>query len=96
MELTKETLLNNGFETNHQERVLPTFYCYSAKGEASAWRIQVTSEYLPLKNLVTYNCDIQKSDEKGAIIKRASLTDVRTSSDLNTLIALCGIDKEIK
>lgn len=96
MELTKDTLLNNGFKTNHEERVLPTFYCYSPKDQAAAWRIMVTSEYLPLKNVFTFNCDIQKSNEKGAIVKRAVLTDVRTTEDLNAIIALCGIDKEVK
>lgn len=96
MELTKDILLNNGFKTNHEERVLPTFYCYSPKDEANSWRIMVTSEYLPLKNIVSYNCDIQKSNEKGAIVKRATLTDIRTCEDLNTIMALCGIAHEVK
>ncbi|MDO4214938.1 MAG: hypothetical protein Q4D12_03375 [Bacteroidales bacterium] len=96
MELTKEILLNNGFKTNHEERVLPTFYCYSDKAAASAWRIQATSDYLPMNNVFTFNLEITRSNEKGSIVKRATLTDVRTVEDLNAIMALCGINKEVK
>lgn len=95
MELTKEILISNGFKTNHEDRVLPTFYCYSPKNDAD-WRIMVTSEYLPLKNVFTFNCDIQVCDAKGTIVKRATLTDVRTIEDLNTILSLAGINKEVK
>ena len=96
MELTKEILANNGFKTNHEERVFPTYYCYSAKNEEISWRIMITSEYLPLNNVISFNCDIWKCNEKGAVVKRATLTDVRTTEDLNAIIALCGINKEVE
>lgn len=95
MELTKDTLLNSGFKTNHEDRVLPTFYCYSSREDATDWRIMVTSEYLPLINVITFNCDITVCDAKGSITKHATLTDVRTSEELNTLISLCGINKQV-
>ncbi|MCQ2238187.1 MAG: hypothetical protein MJZ73_03025 [Bacteroidaceae bacterium] len=96
MELTKEKLANSGFKTNHEERVLPTYYCYSPKGQAEAWRIAVSSEYSPLTNSFSFSCEISKCNEKGAVIKRGSLTDIKTVEDLNGIIALCGIDLEVK
>lgn len=89
MELTKEKLIEFGFETNHPEYALNKWYKKSKNPE---WRIMVEQEYLPLSNFLSYNVSCWLCNNKGAIIKRASLSDVRTVEDLQQLIYLCNID----
>ena len=48
MELTKEKLIEFGFETNHPEYTLNKWYKKSKNPE---WRIMVDQDYLPLSNV---------------------------------------------
>lgn len=89
MELTKDYLINLGFETNHPEYTLNKWYKKSKNPE---WRVMVEQEYLPLSNVLSYNVSCWSCDDRGAIMKRASLSDVRTTEDLHEIINLCNIE----
>lgn len=88
MELTKEKLIEMGFETNHPEHTLNKWY---KKSQNPEWRIMVEQDYLPLSNVLTFNVSCWSCNDKGAIIKRSSLSDVRTTEDLEMIINLCNI-----
>ena len=93
MEITNEILINKGFKSDNPKNVLTTFYIMNkTKPE---WRISLSRQYLPYSNKLTYNCDCWLCNDKGVIIKRASLSDVNTLEDLSSLIKLCNIDYQI-
>ena len=90
MELTKEYLLEHGYETNHPDRVLCRFYKTNNKNPE--WRVSVEQEYLPLSNKLGFNINCWRCNETGAIIKRASVSYADTVEELNAVIQMCGID----
>ena len=92
MELTKETISNIGFELDNHNCALSKWHL-SSKG--SDWRIMIQEDYLPLSNELSYNVNCWYCNDRGAIIKRASLSDVKTTEDLQTIINLCNIDFKI-
>lgn len=89
MELTKEKLIESGFELDNPNCALNKWYAYSKNPE---WRIMINQDYLPLSNQLAYNVSCWSCNEKGAIVKRSSLSDVRTVEDLQEIIKLCNID----
>lgn len=92
MVLTLETLKDAGFLSNHPENVLAKYYLASPKTESCEWRIMIEQDYLPGTNVLNFNVNMWKTNERGAIVKRASLSDCKTTEDLNTLISLCEIN----
>lgn len=90
MELTKEYLLEHGYETNHPDRVLCRFY--KTNNETPEWRVSVEQEYFPMSNKLTFNINCWKCNESSAIIKRSSISYATTVEELNNVIALCGIE----
>ena len=90
MELTKDYLLEHGFNSNHPERVLCNIYKYHK--EKPEWRINISQEFIPLSNKLSFNIDCWRCGNNGAIIKRASLHMVNTVEELNAIVDLCGIN----
>lgn len=92
MELTNEILIKNGFADNHPERVLNKFYLH---GKNPEYRVNVETQYHTLSNKLGYSISCYKCDERGAIIKRASVSVTNSLEDLIDVMKLCEIDKEI-
>lgn len=92
MELTESILLKNGFENNHAERVLPTYYCHGVNPE---YRIQVSTTYQPITNKIGYSINCTKLNDSGIVSKRSSVGITDTVEDLQRCIDLCDINKEI-
>lgn len=90
MELTKEYLIENGFETNHPDKVLNTWFKKNKVGEPE-WRITVTQEYISLSNQLMFNVDCWKCGENGNIIKRSSVHMTNRIEELEAVIELCDI-----
>ena len=90
MELTKEVLIKNGFETDHPERVLGKYKRHTKSPESM---IIVEQEYKPYTNELTFNvnCWICEGNTS-AITKRTSISYIKTIEDLNSIIKLCNID----
>ena len=93
MEITKELLISKGFKSNHPDFVVTTFTLNNKiKPE---WNISLAKQYLPYTNKLTWNCDCWLCNDKGVIIKRASLSDVNETGDFNSLVKLCKIDFQL-
>jgi len=93
MELTNDVLLNSGFKSDNPNNALTSFYVTNDK--KPEWRISVTKLYKPYSNKLIFNADCWLCDMNGGIIKRASLSDVSTTLELQKIIDLCNIDYKI-
>lgn len=91
MELSKEYLLEHGYETNHPDHVLCRLY--KSNNENPEWRVSVEQEYIPLSNKLAFNISCWRCNETGAIVKRAAVSLANTVEELDAVIALCGITK---
>ena len=89
MVITKEILFKNGFKTDHPERVLCK---YKKHGKNPEYLILIEQDYKSMSNELTYNVSCWITDDKGAIKKRSSLSNVKTIEELNDIIQLCNID----
>ena len=93
MEITNDLLKEKGFKCDNPKNIFTTYYIINK--EKPEWRISLSRQYLPYTNKLTYNCDCWLCNDKGIIIKRASLSNINTIENLNTLIKLCNIDYQI-
>lgn len=89
MVITNEILIKNGFETDHPERVLCK---YKKHGKNPEYLILIEQDYKSLSNELMYIVSCWITNDKGAIIKRSSLSNVKTIEELNDIIRLCNID----
>ena len=93
MELTNDIILKSGFKSDNPNNALTTFYVTNS--EKPEWRITITKLYKPYSNKLMYNVDCWLCNMNGSIIKRASLSDVTTTIELQKIIDLCNIDYKI-
>lgn len=93
MEITKELLISKGFKSKTPDFVITTFTLNNE--QKPIWNISLSKQYLPYTNKLTWNCDCWLCNDKGVIIKRASLSDVNEIEDFNSLIKLCNIDFQL-
>lgn len=94
MELTNDILVKNGFDNNHPERVLATFYYHTT--DPVECHVAVEHTYQPGTNTLGYSVSTWKCNENGQIVKRGTLGTVFTVEDLQGLIDLCEIPLTIK
>ena len=93
MELTKEILIKNGFETDHPEKVLGKYKRHSKSPESM---IIIEQEYKPNTNELTFNVNCWISEgQNAAITRRTSMSYIKTIEDLNNIIKLCNIDFQL-
>lgn len=92
MELTKEKLIENGFTSNHPDRTLCNLYLSSKNPE---YRIDIEQTFKPSSNQLCFNVNCWLSNGL-VIIKRASLSDVTTIEELQSILNLCGIELKLK
>lgn len=90
MQLTRDYLISEGFETNHPEYVLCKMYKHSKSNPE--WRVSIEENYIPFSNKLAFDIDCWKCDESGTIVKRASVHFAETSEELESVIKLCNID----
>lgn len=91
MELTREYLIENGYSTNHPEKVLCTFFKQSKN--APEWRITLTQHYDTHSNQIRFNIECWRNNEEGETVKRIDLTNVIDTYELEACIELCGINQ---
>ena len=92
MELTSDILIKNGFKTNHPEKVLHNYYYH---GINPNYRIGVDTVYASTSDKIVYVVNCTKCNDKGVIIKTASVDSIDTVEDLQKIIDLCDINKLI-
>lgn len=91
MTLNKDILLKIGFNTNNPEITLGNFEL----NEFGKYKIIVIAEFKPMVSGITFNCDCNKLNSNGLIIKRAYLSNIKTTEELQKLFELCEIDFKI-
>lgn len=82
MELTIKNLIENGFETNHPERALPRYY---KKNSAPHWFVSVTPHIDGSTNQMLFNVECVLYTETGAVRKSATISNITTIEELNTI-----------
>jgi hypothetical protein len=92
MVLTEDILLNNGFYTNHPEKVLAS---YKKSGSNPEYFIDVQSKYKSLSNELYYDIDCWKCDDEGHIIERTLRSNVKTVEELNDILKYTNINFEL-
>ncbi|MBR6907245.1 hypothetical protein IKN40_01750 [bacterium] len=93
MELTNDVLLKAGFKSDNPNNALTSFYLTNDK--KPEWRISIKKLYKPYSNKLMYTVDCWLCNMNGIIIKRASLTDVTTTLELQKIIDLCKINHKL-
>ena len=89
MELTNNILEYNGFDCNHPERPLKK-YSFSLDDK---YYISLEQQYKPRTNKLGWALHAWLGDEEaGTVERRIHLSFIETLEELNTAIALCGID----
>lgn len=91
MKLNQDIILKIGFNTNHPERILGTYEL----NKLGSYKINIIVEFKPMISGITFNCDCNKLNSNGLIIKRAYLTNIETTEELQKLFELCEIDFKI-
>lgn len=88
MKITKEYLINHGFTPDRPDDILCRFV---KTPEDARYRIVVEQIYKTLKAELTWEIDVWNCNEKGAIVRRASVTYTDNISDLESVIKLAQI-----
>lgn len=92
MIITEEILIRNHFTTNHPDYILKKFHLSNSKNSKYEWKITVEQNFSSLSpNSIIWNADMWRSNDKGQL-KHASLSDIHTIGELNSLISLCEIN----
>lgn len=87
--INDEFLERNGFQCNHPDYVMKK---WSKNGVSPEWRVSLEPVYTPMTNKLSYNVDCWRCNDKGAIIKRGSLSYVTDYEDVVRLCDICDID----
>lgn len=91
MILNREIILKIGFKTDHPERSLGNYEL----NEFGKYKIYIISQYKPMSNTIEFNCDCNKLNNNGIVVKRGYLSAIKTTEELQKIIDLCEIDFKI-
>jgi hypothetical protein len=88
MEITVEKLKELGFEEKNPN---PVFSRLRKLGKDPETYIGVSKEYQGKEREVVWEVNCWRADETGAIIRRSSVSGIRTFEDLKACTDLCGV-----
>ena len=91
MNLTKDIISKIGFKSEHPERSLNNFEL----NEFGKYHISLMFQYKPMSNSIEINCDCNKINSNGIVVKRAYLSNIKTVEELQKLFDLCEIEFKI-